>query len=405
MDLSGDIEYIDLLRRKEKKLVSEQGFATVSPELLESAYRLIRAGAAENRSDLSELLGVSSSTASNIARSLVSQKRVREVEASGVSRGRRATQLRSVALPALAAVAEIGTRHVRYALSERVGPVTSAEEAAIDLTPGPRPTIERLLDLWEQLRERDFPDHDIKAVGIAVPGPVDAGSQRIVMPSRMPGWHDADLRGIVRELTGLDAVVENDARAAALGEASEVKDNQTLIYIKAGSGIGGALVVNGQVHTGGRGIAGDVSHARVVEDSPFVCGCGQSGCLETVASGAAIRRDARAFGIELDSMAELIEAGLNQVPEVTQLIRNSGMLVGKALGPLINFVNPTEVIVGGSMSGLSAFMNALRVSLLGSAVPMATEGLRIEPARLAANSALTGVARAAHRLIVDAPVI
>ncbi|WP_300048815.1 ROK family transcriptional regulator [Trueperella sp.] len=385
-------------------MASEQGFATVSPDLLESAYRLIRAGAAKNRSDLSEKLGVSTSTASNIARSLVSQERVREVEPASHARGRRSTQLESIAPPVLVAAAEIGTSHVRYALSDRVGPIVEAQEVPIDLTPGPRPVLERLVELWRELRDREFPGADILAAGIAVPGPVDASTRRIVLPSRMPGWHDADVRAIVAELADVDCVVENDARAAALGEASvRGPEHQPLLYIKAGSGIGGALVIDGKIYTGGMGIAGDVSHARVVEDSPFVCGCGKSGCLETVASGAAIRRDAAPF-MELGSMAELVEAGQNQFPHITQLIRNSGMLVGKALGPLISFVNPCDVVVGGAMSELTAFMNAFRVSLLGSAVPMATERLRIEAASLGANSALTGIARSAHDLVVSAPV-
>lgn len=153
VDLGGDAEYIDHLRRKEKKLVSEQVFATVSPELLESACRLICAGAAENRSDLSELLGVSSSTASNIARSLVSQKRVREVEQAASRGGGALRNCRGVALPALAAI--VASWHPARALRPSrswVGPVTSAE-ASIDLTPGPARPAERS-SVVEQLRER-----------------------------------------------------------------------------------------------------------------------------------------------------------------------------------------------------------------------------------------------------------
>lgn len=223
------------------------------------------------------------------------------------------------------------------------------------------------------------------------------------MPARMLGWHNTDLAELIFRRTGRPAWIENDARAAALGEVRrDANCPQTFIYVKAGSGIGGALVVNGEVFAGAGGMAGDLGHAQVASGSTIVCGCGRRGCLEKEASGSAIREKALAAGIVLNSMQDIIDASLSQMPEIVPMIRRSGELVGRALTPLVNFMNPEAVIVGGALSEIGAFMSSLRASLFATASSSSTTTLSIEPSFYNNNSALIGAARAAHRLLVDA---
>ncbi|SPT75452.1 Glucokinase [Arcanobacterium haemolyticum] len=378
---------------------AERKTSTVSERLIHPAYQLIKTGAAIQRSDLVRELSISPSTASNLVRTLVERGLVREAELRRATGGRPARKLEPVDEADVVAVAEIGTRHIRYWIVNSLESIDEAREISFERLDSPRDTMETMLGLWNDLRDELFPGAKIVAYGISVSAPVDSTTQRIIMPARMVGWHDVDLRAIVHELTGCPAWIENDARAAALGEIRSQEGTGTFIYIKAGSGIGGALVINGEVFAGGGGMAGDVGHARVTTGSDVTCACGRVGCLEAEASGGAILRQAREVGLELASMSDLVQATIVQTPDIMTIIRRSGELVGNALSPLVNFVNPDEVLVGGSLSSMNTFMSSLRAALFSRASSTATAKLVIEPARLGQNSPLMGAARGAYRVL------
>src|SRR5439155_18173945 len=131
-------------------------------------------------------------------------------------------------------------------------------------------------------------------IGVSAPGPVEFEAGRVVDAPNLPGWRNVPLASILSEQLGLPAFLENDANAAAVGEHrfGAGRGVQEIIYLTISTGIGGGLILNGQLYRGVDGTAGELGHV-VVDPSGPLDDCGMRGCLEIMASGTAIARMAR----------------------------------------------------------------------------------------------------------------
>ena len=203
---------------------------------------------------------------------------------------------------------------------------------------------------------------EICAVGLAVPGVVDRAAGRIELTVALTEeWNGFAAGPAMAAETGLPVVLMNDAQAATLGEhrVGSGRGFRDFLSITVGTGIGGGLVLNGELYAGSRGMSGVIGHTTVVPDG-LTCGCGNRGCLETVASGQAIARaarDAAEAGMlnvsvppsELSprSLAELAEAG---DPLARSLFCDAGTVLGMALANAICLLNLEAIVVGGGVS-------------------------------------------------------
>ena len=133
-------------------------------------------------------------------------------------------------------------------------------------------------------------------IGIAVPGPVEFRTGRPTSPPIMPGWDGYPIRERFADALRRPVWVDNDVNALALGEwrAGVAVDHDDVVVIKVGTGIGAGIIAEGRIHRGAQGSAGDVGHIQVVDDRDLVCRCGNVGCLEALAGGAALARDGEA---------------------------------------------------------------------------------------------------------------
>ena len=165
----------------------------------------------------------------------------------------------------------------------------------------------------------------------------------------------------------------------------------TLIYIKAGSAIGGAYLVDGTPLVGQGGLAGDISHIPIEAAAGRPCKCGNVGCLETIASADSIRADLAASGLVYENNAQLLAAARGGVPEVATAIRQAGTLLGLSVAHLVSFLAPQGVIVGGALSAVDAFSAGVRAALHQSCLPSIMENLVIESSRSGRDAALWGL--------------
>jgi len=133
---------------------------------------------------------------------------------------------------------------------------------------------------------------DVRAVGVGVPGRVDTDTGVVSLAVNL-GWHRLPLRERLEAILGVPVGIENDVRAAAAGilDRRTLGDVRDFIYLSVGTGISAGVVIDGEVHRGTRGLAGEIGHVVVDADGP-VCPCGLRGCLETIAAGPAIARAA-----------------------------------------------------------------------------------------------------------------
>ncbi|MGG7570414.1 ROK family protein [Streptomyces sirii] len=235
-------------------------------------------------------------------------------------------------------------------------------------------------------------------MGVGFPGPVDADGARIIAPSRMPGWHLFPLRDRLADRLGLPVLLDNDANMMALGEHRAAHPaRRHLVVVKAGRGIGSGVISDGRLHRGARGSAGDISHVRVDETARLPCSCGNIGCLETVASGAAIAAALRGKGLAVDSAAEILRLVENGEPHATTLVRQAGRDIGAVLAVVVNFFNPEAVVLGGALAGAQPLVAAVRGTLYERCLPMATSELTIDAAACGPDAGLLGAGRSVLR--------
>jgi glucokinase len=232
-------------------------------------------------------------------------------------------------------------------------------------TPSTSPAdVERTIaDVVAELRA----DHEVVAVGIGAAGFIDAEGSTVLFAPNL-AWRNEPLRDEVAKVVGLPIVVENDASAMAWGEyrfgAGAGEDN--LVCVTVGTGIGGGIVLNGQLYRGRHGIAGEFGHTQVVPDGRR-CGCGLRGCWEQYCSGRALLHEAREIAdVDKQYGARLLELGEGR-PEgihaehVTQAAREGdpaalacfgeiGRALGQGLADLVAVLDPGRIVVGGGVA-------------------------------------------------------
>lgn len=365
-------------------------------------YELIATGQAVTRAELARSTGAAPSTISGAITKMLDSGRVVENGVATSTGGRRATLLQASNSHTRFLVAELGVRHIRLGLAERTGDVTYTETWNTDISSGPEASIEKLHAYSQKLaREQDV---KLSAVGIAVPGPVDAHRGVVVGPSRMPGWNGAHVGELIAKYFHLPSIVDNDARLGALGEYAfrlhrrpadaSLRD---FIYVKAGSAIGGAFVTAGDVFTGSRGLAGDISHVPVPAGGSRPCQCGNVGCLETIASADALRASLSEQGMNFANNGELLRAAHDGEASVVTAIRLAGVQLGESLAHNVAFLAPGAVVIGGTLSAVDAFTAGVRQSLHELCLHDVMDGLSIQRSHSGMDAALWGLA---HRWVL-----
>ena len=228
--------------------------------------------------------------------------------------------------------------------------------------------VERVIALVvEELAEEVGGHHEVAAVGIGAAGFVDTDRSRVRFSPHL-AWRDEPLRDAVQARVGLPVVVDNDANAAALAEVrfGAALGHREVLCLTLGTGIGGALVLDGRVLRGANGMAGEFGHMQVVPGG-HRCECGNRGCWEQYASGNALVRDARelirAASPVAHRLRELVggDAGLVTGPVVTEaaregdplaveLFHDMGGWLGVGLAGMAAAFDPSCVVVGGGVS-------------------------------------------------------
>jgi glucokinase len=199
--------------------------------------------------------------------------------------------------------------------------------------------------LDEALAATGLERSDLVAVGVGVPGRVDPDKGLVTLAVNL-GWSDFALRGALELELGLPVVIENDVRAAAIGlhERGIVGATSDLAYLAVGTGIAAGVILDGRLHRGARGLAGEIGHAIVELDGPS-CVCGQCGCLEAFASGPSIARRASA-----DSAKAVYDAAASGDPAAIALVDDVGRRLAWAVHTLVMAYDVQRVVVGGGVS-------------------------------------------------------
>ncbi|AZS87464.1 ROK family protein [Streptomyces griseoviridis] len=368
---------------------------TSAGDLLE----LVRSGRATTRGALQQATGLSRATVGQRLDRLFRAGWLREGAGGPVGSplgGRPSITLEFDDAHAVVLAADLDTRHARAALLSLGGEILAERSGELSVEDGPE-TVLAALGGWfaELLAATGRPARAVCGIGLAVPGPVDSETGRVVQPPMMPGWDGYDIRGrLARAFTeraGAPAVpvlVDNDANLMAYGEQrAGHPDCSAFVLVKVSTGIGAGVVVDGSVYRGIDGGAGDIGHIRVGADA--LCRCGSHGCLAAVASGGAVARRLTEAGVPADSGSDVRELLAAGHPEAVALAREAGRLVGDVLATVVTLLNPGVLMIAGDLAG-TPFLTGVRELLYQRALPRSTAHLDVVTARLGERAALVG---------------
>lgn len=197
---------------------------------------------------------------------------------------------------------------------------------------------------------------DITALGIGVPGPLDFKRGRIRFAPNIVGLEDAPIVELLEKRLQKKVVLENDANAAGFAEHKygSAKDVDSSLYVTISTGIGGGLFVNDMVIRGGNGITGEVGHMTIMPHGPL-CGCGQLGCWEALASGRSIAREATfSYGEALTTQAVFEKAKVGE-RKALMVIDNAAYFTGVGFANLQKIFDPDVFVIGGGLSQVGDF--------------------------------------------------
>ncbi|MEU6644328.1 ROK family protein [Saccharomonospora sp. NPDC046836] len=386
-----------------------------TPEHIDSlatVLDLVRSGVARTRPEISRRSGLGRTVVTQRVGQLAECGLLEEGELGPSSGGRAPRELRFRARAGMVLAAELGATSIGVGVTDLAGTVLAEREEPTDIALGPEPVLERVEALFhELLAEIRSADAELAVwgIGIGLPGPVEFATGRPSAPPIMPGWDGYPVRD--RLATRFDAPVwvDNEVNAMALGElrAGSARGQQDILYVKIGTGIGAGLVSGGRLHRGSQGCAGDIGHAAVADEATVVCRCGNTGCLEAYAGGAALARDAVAAAEEgrseflagvLTSAGTITAADVSRAAQsgdrtAVELVTRAGRLIGSLLATLVSFYNPALVIIGGGVAGAGdLLLAALRESIYRRSLPLATRELRITRSTLSDRAGLVGAA-------------
>jgi predicted NBD/HSP70 family sugar kinase len=278
--------------------------------------------------------------------------------------GRPASVLRLTRRAGVAVGADIGRRHIRVAVADLGHTVLAehAEHTDFDVDDHPEQSLARathLIDTTLGAAGADRPS--VVAVGLGIPAPMTRGG-RIDSPALLPGWAEVRPGEELSRRIGTPVHVENDANLGALSESiwGAGRGCRDLVFVKLGTGVGAGIVLDGRLHRGAAGTAGELGHVTL-DARGAVCRCGNRGCLELAAGGRALLAHARVTHPELAELADLIERADAGDAGCRRLLTDAGTQLGFALGGLVNLINPQRVVLGGE---LGAAAHLLREPLL-----------------------------------------
>jgi len=264
-------------------------------------------------------------------------------------------------------------------------------------------TIDRLLGL------RNIDVSQLHSISVACAGAIDFDRGIVTLSPNLPGWRDIPLRDIVKEKYGVNTFLLNDASAAVLSEHrfGAGRGLNNLIYITVSTGIGSGIMINGQLYSGASGGAGEIGHTTIDVNGPR-CSCGNIGCLEMLASGTAMAREAirRIKAGERSSPIKITKGKIENITaeEVSmaaqggdslalEVILQAATYLGVGLVNVVNVFNPEMIIIGGGMSKMGdLLLNPARQVVKERAYQLLAQAVRIVLAELGDNAEVLGAA-------------
>jgi glucokinase len=258
-------------------------------------------------------------------------------------------------------------------------------------TPQPATPEAVLVAMVDAISQLEPVENSVKSIGVGTPGPADATGRIARLAINLKNWQNVPLADWLEAKTGLPTILANDANCAGLGEAwlGAGRRFKNIAVITLGTGVGGAMIVDGKLFVGHQGAAGELGLITINPDGPE-CNSGNRGSLEQYVSVQAIRRETGLEPLELANLAKSGDA------KALEFWCEYGRYLGIGLASIIYILTPEAIIIGGGISaGAEFFLPAVRAEIERRVLPSSREDLQLLVAELGNQAGIVGAAKLA----------
>lgn len=373
-------------------------------------FQVLRDGKARTRAELALTSGLARSTVASRIETLMRSGLVGPAGDAASSGGRPPSRFAFIPSARVVVAVDVGATHVIAAVTDLNGRVLAECRWEQKVSDGPEVVLaEVTARIKELLAVVQRNAEELAGIGIGLPGPVEHATGTPVRPPIMPGWDGFNVVRYVCESMALSlpVLVDNDVNIMALGErAAHWPEHKDLLFIKVATGIGSGIISSGQLQRGANGTAGDLGHVRVPRGDSVLCMCGNYGCLEALASGPAIARFLKEQGQDFEGGHDVLLAAANGNQLAIQALRQAGRDIGDVLASAVNLLNPSMIVVGGSVGESGEHLVAgIREVVYRRSPPLATSQLRIGLSKAGSRAAILGASRMVTEHVLSPSVL
>ena len=351
-----------------------------------------------SRAALAVLTGLNKTTVSSLVKELIDYRLVREVGLSTATIGRPSRLLEINPDAGIIISGEIGVDFISVMVTNSAAKVLWQQTVPLNTTLHQEQILDQTLSLLRQAaiqgQSACVQCNTLLGVAVSVPGLVDQDTGSVLLAPNM-GWHDIPLYAVLQDaFPDTQIFVDNEANVAALGEYffGVARDYSEILYLSAGVGLGGAMVINGRVFRGRTGVAGEFGH-MTMEPNGKLCTCGNRGCWETLVNQQALFDTMRAKQSDTSEMT--VQTVFRAAQEGDEAARAAFAEIGRCLGigaaSLVNALNPDLVMLGGTMSIAGDYiLPALRRELTARAMRWNEAATDVVVAQYGSDASLMG---------------
>jgi len=386
--------------------------ADAESQSLATILHLIRAGLANTRQAIEQETGLGRAVVADRLATLTQFALIEETELGQATGGRPPRIVRFRTQTGLFLMAVVGQSALSVGIADLSGQAMAEHHEPVESALPPDQAMKRLQTLFDWLLEQHQNERVVWGIGIAVDGPVDstdAGPTASPEFPFLPNWSGYPF--VERLVARYRAPVwlRSSIQMMTLGEALESGSNaRDLLFVELGREIMAGLISDGRLHRGFQGSAGLVGHIAAIEDNGALCRCGNTGCLETVAGGDAVAREAlaaaqtgrsRKLAEILERQGELTVSDVGTAAQLgdpfsAELLSRCGRAIGAALAAIVNAFNPSAVVLGGVLAQTSDILLAtIRETIYRRSHPLVTRDLKITRSQMSSSAGLSGAAR------------
>ena len=304
--------------------------------------------------------------------------------------------------------ADIGKSKARLAITDLASKVLAVRTQDISMTDGPDAVLDWVITVGRELMGAiGRPASDLVSIGIGLPTTVSRVSGQPINPPVMPAWNNIGVPKLVQDALKAPVLVDNDVNIMARGEhCSSWSGTSDMLFVKVATGIGAGIISDGELRRGALGAAGDVGHISVTSDPDVHCACGNTGCLEALASGQAIAAALSRAGLPTRSTADVVSLVHAGNAQAIAAVHEAGRTIGGTLAGCVTLLNPQAIVIGGSLATAGDHLIAgIREVVYRRALPLATQGLQIVTSRAGAQAGILGASSMAINRVLGATAI